>query len=163
MADNDMKAPDSDERTPPSADELAQAIEMQRQQLKQIHALVHSQANLLNETYRFEVGEADLGYCCDVVRDMLERINATLGSLVVELKSRRPLAPIALAHSIETPRQELFRAQAVAEAVENLMRTHEFEQGEADLRTAMVTVVRMMDDVLTAIEPMTLGLPIPLP
>lgn len=163
MSDEDPKAAPSNERTPPSSEALAQAIESQRQQLTEIRAIVDSQAKLLHETYDFEIGEADLGYCCDVVRDMLERINATLGSLVVELQSRRPLAPMALAHLIEAPRQELFRAWGVASAVENLLRAHQLEAYEADLRTVMVTVVRMMDDVLAAIEPLTLGLPIPLP
>lgn len=88
---------------------MAQAIETQRQQLSQIRALVDSQANLLHESYRFEVDEADLGNCCDVVRDMLERIITALESVTRALAAESaPAEPMRLAHAIEAPRQELF-------------------------------------------------------
>lgn len=154
----------SKNREPPSAAELAQAIEAQRRRIHEIRAIVDAQAKLMHETYDFEVGEADLGHCCDVVRDLLDRTNATLGSITLELlKSRRAYAPMTLAHLIEAPRQELFRAWSVASAIANVLRARKSEEDTADVQTVLLTLVRMMDDVLEAVEPLTLGLPIPMP
>lgn len=154
----------SDERQPPSPEALARAIETQRQELGQIRELVHSQAILLHETYEFDIGEADLGYCCDVVRDLLDRILATLEPLSVPSAVGNRLAdPMLLARMIEAPRQVLFRAQAVAEAVENLMRAHQFHAREGNLRRVMETIVLRMEQAISALEPFNLGLPIPQP
>lgn len=154
----------SDERQPPSPEALARAIEAQRQELMQTRELVHSQAILLHETYGYDIGEADLGYCCDVVRDLLDRILATLEPLSVpSAVGIGPADPMRLAHLIEAPRQVLFRAQAVAQAIENLMRAHQFHAREGDLRRVMGTIVQRMEQAISALEPMYLGLPIPQP
>lgn len=153
------KQANSKTRESPSSVEVAQAIESQRRRLNEIRAVIDSQAKLIHETYDFEVGEADLGHCCEVARDILERVTATLGLIAVELlKPNRAYVPIALAHQIEVPRQELFRAMSVASAMENLLRLHHAEEHYRELRTIMMTLVRMMDEVIEAIEPLSLGL-----
>jgi hypothetical protein len=93
---------------------------------------------------------------------MLERIITALGSVTRALAAESARAePMRVAHAIEAPRQDLFRAQAVARAIENLLRTHELSKHEADLRAAMEESVQLMEDVLSAIEPLNRGLPIP--
>lgn len=130
----------------------------------QTRELVHSQAILLHEAYEYDIGEADLAYCCEVVRDMLDEIIATLEPLSVAPDAgTRPADPMVLARTIEAPRQPLRRAQAVAEAVENLMRAHQFGAREADLRRVMETIVQRLEQVISALEPLNLGLPIPRP
>lgn len=152
----------SRERPLPSLKIVATAIEAQRQHLAQLQAIVGSNANLLHESYRFEVGEADLGYCADVVRDMLGQIIAALEPLTIVPEQDGPLSdPMTLAHKIEAPRQQLFRAQAVAQAIENLMQTHQFEQGEANLTVVFHAIVEMMEKAISGLEPLHLGLPIP--
>jgi hypothetical protein len=154
----------ANERPLPTIKTLAKAIEAQRQHLAQVRAIVHSNADLLHETYRFEVGEADLAYCADVVCDMLGRVIAALEPLTIAPEQDRPPPdPMKLAREIEAPRQDLFRTQAVAEAIANLMQTHQFEEGEANLRIVFSTVVEMMETAISELEPLTLGLPIPSP
>lgn len=154
----------SGERQPPSPEALARAIETQREELMQTRELVHSQAILLHETYGYDIGEADLGFCCDVVRDLLDRVLATLEPLSVpSAVGNGPADPMRLARLIEAPRQVLFRAQAVAQAIENLMRAHQFHAREGDLRRVMETIVQRMEQAISALEPLNLGLPIPQP
>lgn len=130
--------------------------------MEKVRAIVHSNANLLHESYDFEIGEADLGYCWDVVRDMLGRIIAALDPLSVAPGSEgTPADPMMLAHAIEAPRQQLFRAQAIAQAVANLMRAHVFGDREADLGVVSEAVVQMLEDAIAELEPLQLGLPIP--
>ena len=163
MAKKDKQGSEpSSERQLPSLKTVAKAIEAQRQHLAQLQAIVGTNANLLHESYRFEVGEADLGYCADVVRDMLGQIIAALEPLTIAPEQDGPPRdPMTLAHTIEAPRQQLFRAQAVAEAIENLMQAHQFEKGEANLRVVFHAIVEMMEKAISALEPLHLGLPIP--
>lgn len=163
MKNKDRKASaPTKERQVLSPEALARAIDAQRQRLKEVWAIVHSNANLLHESYHFEIDEADLGYCCDVVRDMLGRVITTLEPLsVAPGPDSTPADPMALAHAIEAPRQQLFRAQAVAQAVVNLMRDHEFGDHESDLRVVLSAVVDMLERVIADLEPLHLGLPIP--
>lgn len=152
----------SSERQLPSLKTVAKAIEAQRQHLAQLQAIVCTNANLLNESYRFEVGEADLGYCADVVRDMLGQVIAALEPLAIAPEQDGPPRdPMMLAHKIEAPRQQLFRAQAVAKAIANLMQAHQFEKGEANLRVVFHAIAEMMEKAISALEPLHLGLPIP--
>lgn len=61
MKNKDTNASGStNERQAPSPEALAQAIDARRQHLSEVRAIVHSNANLLHENYRFELGEADL-------------------------------------------------------------------------------------------------------
>lgn len=153
----------SNERPLPSLKTLAKAIAAQRQQLARAQAIVHSNARLLHESYRFEIGEADLGYCADVVGDMLGRVIAALEPLTIAPgQDRPPRDPLKLARKIEVSRQELFRAQAVAQAIENLMQTYQFEEGEANLSVVFSGIVEMMETAISALEPLHLGLPIPM-
>lgn len=150
------------ERQLPNLKTVAKAIEAQRRDLAQLQAIVHTNANLLNEAYRFERGEADLGYCADVVCDMLGKIIGALEPLTIAPEQDGPPRdPMTLAHKIEAPRQQLFRAQAVAQAIENLMQAHQFEEGEANLSVVFHAFVEMMEKAISALEPLRLGLPIP--
>ncbi len=152
----------SSARQLPSLKTVAKAIEAQRSHLAQVQAIVHANANLLHESYRFEAGEADLGYCADVVCDMLGCVMAALEPLtIVPGQDGPPDDPMALAHKIEAPRQQVFHAQAVAQAIENLMQTHQFEEGEANLSVVFSAVVEMMETAISELEPLRLGLPIP--
>lgn len=154
----------SNERPLPSLATLAKAIEVQRQQLARVQAIVHSNARLLHESYDFELGEADLGFCADVVRDLLGRVIVALGPLTIAPEQDRPPPdPMKLAREIDAQRQALFHAQAVAQAIENLLQTHQFNEGEANLRIVFSAVVEMMDTAISELEPLTLGLPIPMP
>lgn len=152
------------ERPLPSLKTLAKAIDAQRQHLARVQAIAHANARLLHESYDFEIGEADLACCADVVRDMLGRVITTLKPLTFAPEQDRPPPdPMKLAREIDAQRLELFRAQAVAQAIENLLQTHRFEEGEPNLSVVFSTIVEMMDTALSELEPLTLGLPIPRP
>jgi len=129
-----------------------------------VQAIAHSNARLLHESYDFEIGEADLGYCAGVVCDILGRVIGALEPLTIAPgQDRPPPDPMKLAHEIDAQRQALFRAQAVAQAIENLMQTHQVEEGEPNLSVVFSSIVEMMDTAISELEPLTLGLPIPMP
>ena len=141
---------------------LANAIKSERVRLTQAQAVVHSVTQLLHESYSYEIGEADLGYCGDVVGDMLQSANTTLQSLILASDVARQLRnPRALAVTIESSRQTLFRAQAVARAVATVIRGHKFGPLEADLRDVFTSLDDTFEQVISGIEPLHLGLPIP--
>ncbi len=165
---NDTQDPNgtapSNKRPLPSLATLAKAIDAQRQQLARVQAIVHSNARLLHESYDFEIGETDLACCADVVRDLLGRVIAALKPFTLAPEQDSPPPdPMKLARKIEALRHDLFRAQAVAQAIENLTRTHPFEEGEPNLSVVFSAIVEMMDTALSELEPLTLGLPIPMP
>lgn len=141
---------------------LAKAIEAERQALSHALAIVHSNGELLRESYRFERGEADLGYCCDVVCTMLKRVIAALRSLGQAPRSGSAADRMTLAKALEVQRQVLFRAQAVAELIRLRLEAHDFRQrNDADLGVIFASIDQTLDRTLTALEPLCLGLPIP--
>lgn len=154
----------SNEGKPLSPDELGFQLEVRRQRLVQIRAMVHSQANIFHESYNFDVGESDLGYCCDVVCDLLNRSTASLEPLCDSLREAgEPKEPLRLSRIIEGIRQQLWRSEAVLQAVANLMRSRKFTEPEANLKMVMDTILEMLDDQISELEPLNLGLPVPLP
>jgi hypothetical protein len=149
-------------RTLTDAAALANAIKSERAHLTQAQAVVRSVTQLLHESYSYEIGEADLGYCGDVIGDMIQSANTTLQSLILASDVARQLRnPRALAVTIESSRQTLFRAQAVARAVATIIRGHKFGPLEADLRDVLTSIDDTIERVISGIEPLHLGLPIP--
>lgn len=141
---------------------LAKAIEGQRQELSRALAIVHSNGELVHEAYRFECGEADLGYCCDVVCTMLRRVISALRPLGQTPRAESAADRMTLAKALEAQRQVLFRAQAVAELIRLRLETHDFRQhNDADLGVVFASINQTLDRTLTALEPLCLGLPIP--
>jgi hypothetical protein len=165
MTDQKANPPDGtpNVRKPLNPEELGFQLEVRRQRLVQIRAMVHSQANILHESYNFDVGESDLGNCCDVGCDLLNRSIATLEPLRDSLSEGcAPKEPLRLSCIIEGVRQQLWRAESVLRAVANLMRSHEFADPEANLKMVMDTALEMLDDQISELEPLNLGLPVPL-
>lgn len=156
---------DSNSGKPLDSGKLGLDLQERCRLLAHIRAMVHSQATLLHESYNFDAGESDWGYCCDVGRDLLNRSIGTLQPLSLELSvAESPLSnPMRFARAIEAIRQQLFRAHAVLHAVSDLMRTHEFAEHEANLAIVMRMIVESLDEQISLLEPMNLGLPIPLP
>lgn len=140
---------------------LAKAIEAQRQELSHVLAIVHSNGELLHEAYRFERGEPDLGYCCDVVCTMLRRVISALRPLGQASRDGSAADRVTLAKALETQRQVLFRAHAVAELIRLRLEAHDFrQQNDADLGVVFASINQTLDRILTALEPLCLGLPI---
>lgn len=141
---------------------LGKAIEAQRQELSHTFAVVHSNAKLLHESYRFEVGEADLGYCCEGLCMILKEVIAALEPLWQASTSESSADRMTLAKTLEAQRQVLFRAHAIAELIRQRLAAHDFrEHDDADLGLVFASIERTLDRVLTALEPLSLGLPTP--
>jgi hypothetical protein len=122
---------------------------------------VYSAARLLHQSYSYEIGEAHLGYCCDVIADMLQQVTTALQSLILASEVACHLDnSSALAVTIESSRQALFRAQAVAQAVATILRAHKFGPLEADLRDVLTSIDDTLERVISEIEPLHLGLPV---
>jgi hypothetical protein len=162
MADKLTPNGSNPSRRRPAAATLANSLGTLREHVSRTRAVVHSAAQLLHESYQYEVDEADLGYCCDVIRDMLERVTKALQPLIpVSEVARRLGDPLSLAAAIELQRQVLFRAQAVARAVATLLRAHPVGPRDADLGPSFVSIDSTLEWVISEIEPLHLGLPIP--
>lgn len=141
---------------------LAEAIESQRQELSHALAIVHSSGELLHESYRFERGESDLGYCCDVICTMLKGAIVALQLLGQSARAGSAADRMTLAKALEAQRQVLFHAQAVAQLIRLRLEAHDFRQrNDADLGVVFASVDQALDRTLTALEPLCLGLPIP--
>lgn len=141
---------------------LAKVIEAHCRELDGALAIVHANAELLHESYRYEDGEPDLGYCCDVVRAMLKDIVIALIALTRTFKADSHADRIQLAKTLETRRQTLFQVQALAKLIGYRLRTHDFgEHNAPDLSLTFASVDQTLDKALNALEPLCLGLPIP--
>ena len=154
-------------RQPPNADALTKAIEAQRVQLVRVQAVVLANISILRDSYGLEVGGADICYCCEVVRDILERVLANLDSFSSLARSdgEPSLArdALALAHVISVPRHQLFRAQAVIRLIARVLNADDKDSYAANLRVVFVALGDILEETLTQLEPMSLGLPTPEP
>jgi hypothetical protein len=113
------------------------------------------------------MGGADICYCCEVVRDILERVLTNLDSFRIMARSdgEPSLArdAVALAHIIGVPRHQLFRAQAVIRLIARVLSDDKKDSYAANLRIVFVALGDILEEALTQLEPTSLGLPIPEP
>lgn len=154
-------------RPPPNADALTKAIEAQRLQLFRVQAVVLANISILRDSYGLEVGGADICYCCEVVRDILERVLTNLDSFSSLARSdgEPSLArdAMALAHIIGVPRHELFRAQGLIRLIARVLSDDNKDSYAASLHVVFVVLGDILEETLTQLEPMSLGLPTPEP
>lgn len=68
------------------------------------------------------------------------------------------MEPGRLEATLEDQRQQLFRAHAVVRATAGLCRVHHQKHGEADLSYVLAAADKTIDDVITDLEPLSLGL-----
>jgi hypothetical protein len=153
--------PGKDRPSQLDAPALMQVVEGQRQAIRHAMEIVRSNAELLHELYRFEMDEADLGYCCDVVWTILRGIVASLQPLGRMTKAGSDgLDRTALANALDEQRQWLFRAQAVARLTGLTLKTYDFREDEdADLGAIFDSIDETLENAATILEPMSLGLP----
>jgi hypothetical protein len=138
---------------------LGKAIEAQRQELSHTFAMVHSNAKLLHQSYRFEIGEADLAYCCEGLCMILKEVIAALEPLWRASTSKNTADRRTLAKTLEAQRQVLFRAHAIAELIGQGLAAHNLrEHDDADVGIVFASIAGTLDGVLAAIEPLSLGL-----
>jgi hypothetical protein len=146
----------------PDSGDVAKVIEAQLQALSHALAIVHSIGKLLHESYRFDHSEPDLGYCCDVLRTMLGEVIADLKALLQRLGAESAPEGMQLASALEARRQPLFRAQALAKLIGLRLQTQDFdEHKDPDLCLTFASVDQTLDRALSELEPLCLGLPIP--
>jgi hypothetical protein len=161
--DNVSAGPSPSARPPPNGDELAQAIEKQRVQLARVHAVVLANIALLQESYGLNVDGADVCYCCEVVRDLLDRVMGNLESVRnivrTDCEPYVHLDADALGFLVGTTRHSLFRAQAVTFAIARMLSTHDKGSYGASLRLVFSSLGGMMEDSITQLDPSSLGLP----
>jgi hypothetical protein len=150
-------------RPPPSASALSKAVEVQRLQLVRVQAVVLGNISILRDSYGLEMGGIDICYCCEVVRDMLERVMTNLDTFRTIVgsddESSLPLDALALARIIGVPRYELFRAQSVTRLIARVLKDDRKDSYEASLRVVFVVLGDMLDETIAQLEPMNLGLP----
>jgi hypothetical protein len=146
-----------------NAKTLATAIDAQRHHLRKTGTIARSLATRLIETCDFVPGEPVLGFCLRVIEEILARANAVLDpAKLLPPSGGEPLDSMRLAKSVDGQREQLFRAQAVAQAVACLLlATDESEQAELDVHVVVSAIDRVLEEVITALEPLNLGLPIP--
>jgi hypothetical protein len=154
-------------RLPPNADALTKTVEAQRLQLVRVQAVVLANISILRDSYGLEMGGADICYCCEVVRGILERVLTNLDSFRIMARSdgEPSLArdAMALAHIIGVPRHQLFRAQAVIRLIARVLSDDKKDSYAANLRIVFVALGDILEEALTQLEPTSLGLPIPEP
>jgi hypothetical protein len=154
-------------RPPPNADVLTKTVEAQRLQLVRVQAVVVANISILRDSYGLEMGGADVCYCCEVVRDILERVLTNLDSfrIMARTDGEPSLArdAMALAHVISVPRHQLFRGQAVIRLIARVLNHDRKDSYAANLRIVFVALGDILEEVLTQLEPTSLGLPIPKP
>lgn len=152
---------------PPNADGLTKAIETQRVQLVRVQAVVLANISILRDSYGLEMGGADICYCCEVVRDILERVLTNVDSFSTLARSdgEPSLArdATALAHVISVPRHQLFRAQGLIRLIARVLSEDNKDSYAANLRVVFVALGDILEETLTQLEPMSLGLPTPEP
>lgn len=152
---------------PPGADALTKAIEAQRLQLVRVQAVVLANISILRDSYGLEMGGADICYCCEVVRDILERVLTNLDSFRIMARSdgEPSLArdAMALAHIIGVPRHQLFRAQGLTRLIARVLSDDNKDSYAANLRVVFVALGDILEETITQLEPMSLGLPTPEP
>jgi hypothetical protein len=151
----------------PNADALTKPVEAQRLQLVRVQAVVLANISILRDSYGLEMGGADICYCCEVVRDILDRILTNLDTFRVMARSdgEPSLArdAMALAHIIGVPRHQLFRAQAVIRLIARVLSDDKKDSYAANLHVVFVALGDILEQALTQLEPTSLGLPIPEP
>ena len=150
-------------RPPPTANALTKAVEAQRLQLVRVQAVVLGNISILRDSYGLEMGGIDICYCCEVVRDMLGRVITNLDTfrtiVAADDESPLPLDAVALARIIGVPRYELFRAQSVTRLIARVLKDDRKDSYEASLRVVFVVLGDMLEETITQLEPMNLGLP----
>jgi hypothetical protein len=154
-------------RPPPNADALTKAIEVQRLQLVRVQAVVLANISILRDSYGLEMGGADICYCCEVLRDSLERVLTNLDAFrsLARSDGEPSLArdAMALAHIVSVPRHQLFRAQGLIRLVARVLSDDDKDSYAANLRVVFVALGDILEETLTELEPMSLGLPTPEP
>jgi hypothetical protein len=154
-------------RPPARADALTRAIETQRLQLVRVQAVVLANISILRDSYGLEMCGADICYCCEVVRDILERVLTNLDSFRSMARSDGEPSlcrdAMALAHIISVPRHHLFRAQGLIRLLARVLSDDNKDSYAANLRVVFVALGEILEETLTQLEPMSLGLPTPEP
>jgi len=150
-------------RPPPTADALTKAVEAQRLLLVRVQSVVLGNISILRDSYGLETGGIDICYSCEVVRDMLERVITNLDTFRIIVSSgdeaSLPLDAVALARIIGVPRYELFRAQSVTRLIARVLEDDRQDSYAASLRVVFLALGDMLDETITQLEPMSLGLP----
>jgi hypothetical protein len=128
---------------------------------------VRANISILRDSYGLEVGGADICYCCEVVRDIVARVltNIDTFSSLARSDGEPSLArdAMALAHVISVPRHQLFRAQALVRLTARVLNADDKDSYAANLRVVFVALGDILEETLTQLEPMSLGLPTPEP
>jgi hypothetical protein len=154
-------------RPPPNADALTKAVEAQRLQLVRVQAVVLANISILRDSYGLEMGGTDICYCCEVVRDILDRVltNVDSFSSLARSDGEPSLArdAMALAHVISVPRHHLFRAQGLIRLIARVLSDDDRDSYAANLRVVFAALGDILEETLTQLEPMSLGLPTPEP
>lgn len=148
---------------PVDAETLAKAVEAQRQPLRKTQAIARSLATRLIATGAFALGGPVLGYCLKVIEEIVGPVTIALKSVnLMPTADDQVLDTPGLAKAIDAQREQLFRAQAVAQTVAVLLRAAEnTDRAEPDVCAALNVIDETLDKALTALEPLCLGLPIP--
>lgn len=148
---------------PLDAETLAKAIEVQRQPLCKTQAIARAAATRLIATCDFALGEPVLGYCLNVIEEIVGRVAIALKPVnLLPAPDGQVLDTYGLAKAIDAQREQLFRAQAVAQTVAALLRaTENTDRAEPDVCAVLNVIDETLDKALTALEPLCLGLPAP--
>lgn len=137
---------------------LAHAIEAQRLNLTYVHEVVVSNVSLLRDAEGLQVAGADIGFCCEVIRDLLEPVIDKLRPIVVDAdQGSVQLERVTLEKATELAREKLFRVHSIALLVAHALKSEKDEYA-ANLRLVFVAISKMMDDTLTALDTAVLGI-----
>lgn len=146
------KRPDVDRRSDMNPrQELAQAIEVQRLNLSRVREVVTSNVSLLRDAEGLEAAGADIGYCCEVISELLEPIIGRLGLLAADAKQPPE-------NAIGEAQHQLYRVHSVTLVVAHALQAEQDEYA-ANLRLVFVAIAKMMQEALTALDPVVLSIP----
>lgn len=130
---------------------LAQAIEVQRLNLSRVREVVTSNVSLLRDAEGLEAAGADIGYCCEVISELLEPIIGRLGLLAADAKQPPE-------NAIGEAQHQLYRVHSVTLVVAHALQAEQDEYA-ANLRLVFVAIAKMMQEALTALDPVVLSIP----
>lgn len=147
------KNPDVDRRSDANQrQELVQAIEAQRLNLSRVREVVTSNVSLLRDAEGLEAAGADIGYCCEVIGELLEPIIGRLGLLTAD--ANQPLESAAIGDA----QHQLYRVHSVTLIVAHALQSEQDEYA-ANLHLVFVAIAKMMQEALTALDPVVLSIP----
>lgn len=133
------------------------ALDNVRRQLQQAGATARGTAPSIHQSCDFESDQPDFGCLCELVAELIESVASKL--VVVSVLQARSLG---LAIAIEAQRRRLRRTRAVLCSMTYFLRTAPLP-GAPNLLVVLSSLTATCQSVLTALDPVALGLPIPAP